>query len=237
MSREPKMILSPSYTEELAAPFQETDHPRNGGKFTKKNGPAKKAAPKKAAPSAPPAPQNQGIPKGTNTDNTAGSNVPVGLTAAGNLNLHNRPVVLNPDGTISTVKTISIGTDAGEVLLPTVINGKVVSNQEAIDHYKKTGEHLGIFDTPENADAYSQVLHQAQEKEYAVAAKNVIKDAQQKLIKAGATIKADGVWGPKTMAASKKFGKTLATTTHAPAKKVVGKAPVTTHGPNKKIVN
>lgn len=216
MSREPKLILSPSYVEELAAPFQENEHPRNGGKFTKKNGPAKKPAPKTAAP-----PQNQGIPEGTNTDNTAGKNVPVGLTTAGNLNLHKRPVVLNPDGSISTVKTISIGTDAGEVLLPTVIDGKVVSNKEAIAHYMKTGEHLGIFDTPEHADAYSEVLHQSQDKEYAAAAKSVIKEAQQKLIKAGATIKADGIWGPKTTAASKKFGKAASTAIHGPNKKIV----------------
>lgn len=215
-SRQAKKSELSSRVEEFAAPFQETDHPRNGGRFTKKNGPAKKAAPAKAA-----APQTQGIPKGTNTDNTAGKNVPVGLTTAGNLNLHERPVVLNPDGTVSTVRTISIGTDQGEVLLPTVIGNKVVSNQEAIDHYKKTGEHLGVFDTPDHADAYSQVLHKAQEKEYAAASKDAIKQAQFKLIKGGARIKADGIWGPKTTAAAKRFGKAL----------------VSIHGPNKKVLN
>src|SRR4029077_11568916 len=80
----------------------------------------------------------------------------------GNIDLTNRPVVQNPDGTVSTEKSFSIGTDAGEVLIPQVVNGKGVSQQEAVQHYKDTGEHLGIFETPAQADAYAGVLHQRQ---------------------------------------------------------------------------
>lgn len=88
----------------------------------------------------------------------------------GNIDIHNRPVAHNPNGSISTVLSMSIGTDKGEVLIPMVIGGKVVGKKEAIRHYEQTGEHLGIFDTPEHATAYARALHEQQAHEYGGAA-------------------------------------------------------------------
>jgi hypothetical protein len=50
--------------------------------------------------------------------------------------------------------------------LPTVIGDKVVSDQEAVDSYRKTGQHLGIFDTEAHANAYAQSLHEQQARQY-----------------------------------------------------------------------
>lgn len=98
-----------------------------------------------------------------------------GIIKPGNLNPFDRPVLHNSDGSYSTTRSMSIGTKDGEVLIPTVVNGKQLSNQQAIDNYRKTGQHLGIFDTPEHADAFATALHNQQAKR--------IKDGKDKFSK------------------------------------------------------
>lgn len=88
------------------------------------------------------------------------------MVEPGNIDLDARKVLQNADGSISTEQSVSVNIDGVEVLLPTVIDGKKVFLEEAIEHYRKTGEHLGKFKTPEAADAYAESLHKRQEKKY-----------------------------------------------------------------------
>lgn len=92
----------------------------------------------------------------------------LGQYGAGNIDLTNRPSVKNPDGSISTVRSMSANFDGQEVLLPTVSDdGRIMSDDEAIDQYRKTGRYLGKFGTVAEADAYADKLHREQESMYA----------------------------------------------------------------------
>jgi hypothetical protein len=86
-----------------------------------------------------------------------------GLKEKGNIDLTKRPIAKNSDGSISTVRSISVEFDGEHVLIPTVSDdGKVLSDEEAIEAYKKTGKHLGKFSSSEDATKYSKELHGTQ---------------------------------------------------------------------------
>lgn len=105
--------------------------------------------------------------KGNATVRFAPEEVP-GMIEPGNIDLSARPVVRNTDGSISTVRSISVEMDGKEYLIPTVSeDGKVLSEDDAVKQFKQTGKHLGVFNSPEDATAYARQLHEDQESFYA----------------------------------------------------------------------
>lgn len=92
------------------------------------------------------------------------------FTYTGNVDLTNRPQVKNPDGSISTIRSMSFQDDTGqEVLVPTVSDdGKILSDKDAINNYYKTGKYLGKFKTPQEADIYAERLHNQQAEYYGI---------------------------------------------------------------------
>lgn len=82
-----------------------------------------------------------------------------GEVEPGNIDLSRRPIVRNADGSISTLKSMSFEQDGREILVPTIgPDGREMTGEEAIDRYRKTGEHLGVFSSPEDATAYGKRL-------------------------------------------------------------------------------
>jgi len=97
---------------------------------------------------------------------TLPANPPVKPTVSGNIDLSKRKPVTLPSGEQATVRSISVGFDDGEVLIPTIgPNGENwdpdtdEGYDAAVSHYKKTGQHLGKFKTPDEATAYGEWLH------------------------------------------------------------------------------
>ena len=83
------------------------------------------------------------------------------ILAPGDIDVSRRPVVNNPDGTVSTVESMSINVAGRETLIPTVSDdGRKMSNEEAINTFYRTGRHLGQYATPDDATNYAQRLHE-----------------------------------------------------------------------------
>lgn len=91
-----------------------------------------------------------------------------GTVLGGNIDIHNRPIVYI-DGNIATVHSVSYEEDGIEVLIPTVLANppRIVSGEEAWEHYQNTGEHLGKFVSVDTANAYAEWLHLEQQSFYA----------------------------------------------------------------------
>ena len=96
----------------------------------------------------------------------------IGRYGQGNIDLYNRPQYRQPDGSVSTVRSMSFGDENGqEILVPTIANDKYgrpyqMTDQQAIDRYYDTGEYLGKFNSIADADNYGNALHIQQESLY-----------------------------------------------------------------------
>jgi hypothetical protein len=130
-------------------------------------------------------------PKKSNQDfnppaNKVGGTPFMGLLEPGNIqNLYNRPVLQNKDNSYSTTLSKSFNFDGFETLLPTVVDGKQLSDEEAIKRFHETGQHLGKFATPQEADYYAQKLHNSQQAMgmfYGPTSKNMPKAKEKKRV-------------------------------------------------------
>lgn len=87
---------------------------------------------------------------------------------AGNIDLDNRVVVENGDGSFSTELSFSVEMDGEIWLLPSIVNGTLLAEDDAIHHFLQSGEYLGRFETIDECDAYAEWLHLRQEAMYSV---------------------------------------------------------------------
>lgn len=101
----------------------------------------------------------------------------------GNIDLSKRPVIRNPDGSYSTVKTMveTFWTDGQNLydkpkqglkeinyVFPQVTpDGKYMTREEALNYFLKTGQHLGYRENVDEAIQYSKDVHTQQERMYA----------------------------------------------------------------------
>jgi hypothetical protein len=85
----------------------------------------------------------------------------------GNIDLTTRPMVKNPDGSTSTVRTGTFGIDGQQYLLPTVgEDGQNLDPDAAVTAFMNTGKYLGKYSTPQEAEAAAQRLHNMQAQYY-----------------------------------------------------------------------
>ena len=69
------------------------------------------------------------------------------------------------EGGISTVRSMGITEDGNEVLIPTVVEGRLAptaaeAEQEGMKQYRRTGKHLGKYATRAASDAAATLLHE-----------------------------------------------------------------------------
>lgn len=98
---------------------------------------------------------------------------PRDLVQPGNIDLKNRPIVENDDGSYSTVRTMTVGPDEAGVYanVPTVLEsekgkGYIASDDQAYRNFAKTGQHLGKYSNLKAALKAAESLHKDQDKAY-----------------------------------------------------------------------
>ena len=122
----------------------------------------------------------------------------IGRYGEGNIDLHNRPVYKNGDGSISTVDSVTFQIDGKFIVLPTIVRDekgnakRLFTDEEIFAYYEKTGEYLGEFDTLEEANIYANRLHYAQAYRYS---DSTSVDADDSTLKGGVKVITDALFG------------------------------------------
>lgn len=83
-----------------------------------------------------------------------------GLVSSGNIDLTSLPAVDLGNGRWGTVNSASREVNGREVLYPTIVNGRQMSDDDAFKYAQQTGRNLGTFKDGDAADAYAQRLHE-----------------------------------------------------------------------------
>ena len=69
----------------------------------------------------------------------------------------NRPSYVDSEGGRRSEYKMGVNINGEEVLVPTVVNGRQLSSDEAVQRYRETGLHIGKYKTPTEADYYSRL--------------------------------------------------------------------------------
>ena len=69
----------------------------------------------------------------------------------------NRPFYIDETGGRRSEYKLGVNLDGKETLLPTVVGGKQLTEDQAISRYYKTGLHMGKFNTPQEAEYASRL--------------------------------------------------------------------------------
>lgn len=102
-------------------------------------------------------------PKGTPKEELP-DKLPPGMIEPGNIDLFNRPVYKHADGSTSTVRSLGVNIEGKEFLIPTISDdGKLMTDDEAIQTFLKTKKHLGVFKDVASSNRYGEMLHNQQE--------------------------------------------------------------------------
>lgn len=89
---------------------------------------------------------------------------PSGLIQPGNIDLSDRPQIKRPDGSTIQVPTMSVDVDGKHYILPKEAeNGQTLTDTEALDLFRASGQHLGVFKSKKDADKFAQNLHKSAE--------------------------------------------------------------------------
>jgi len=108
----------------------------------------------------------------SNSQRTASEISRTGVIEQGNIDLSKRKPVPYRGG-FATVYSMSFERDKKQILIPMVVNGKVVSEKEAIKYYDLTGQNLGIYTSVASANRAAKQIHLSEQKRIGEMGNNV----------------------------------------------------------------